>query len=201
MESVSPIMLVGFLLFTSSTTLMDLPPSHLILTALWLGHYLYRALFYPFLMRWRGKHMPLIIMMSAVVFNMINGGLNGIHLAVRPSIGLDSLPFLAGAVLFVAGLAINIHSDAILRALRKPGETGYRIPQGGLFRWVSCPNYTGELLEWIGFAMMAATPAAFAFAVWTAANLIPRAVSHHRWYLKEFEMYPRDRKAVVPLVL
>lgn len=33
--------------------------------------------------------------------------------------------FVAGAGLFFAGMAINIHSDGILRNLRKPGETGW----------------------------------------------------------------------------
>ena len=32
--------------------------------------------------------------------------------------------------MFVAGMIINIHSDHILRNLRKPGETGYKIPRG-----------------------------------------------------------------------
>ena len=41
----------------------------------------------------------------------------------------------------------------ILRNLRAPGETGYKIPVGGLFRWVSSPNYFGELLEWTGWAI------------------------------------------------
>lgn len=35
-----------------------------------------------------------------------------------------------GFLLFVVGMTINIHSDHILRSLRKPGETVYRIPQG-----------------------------------------------------------------------
>lgn len=36
----------------------------------------------------------------------------------------------AGWLLFVLGMSINVHSDHILRNLRKPGETVYRIPHG-----------------------------------------------------------------------
>jgi len=36
------------------------------------------------------------------------------------------------------------------------------------------------------------------FAVWTAANLIPRALHHHSWYKKEFKDYPQKRKAIFP---
>jgi hypothetical protein len=42
---------------------------------------------------------------------------------------------------------------------------------------------------------------ALSFAVWTAANLIPRAISHHAWYRRTFADYPRDRRAVIPAVL
>lgn len=38
--------------------------------------------------------------------------------------------FLIGIFLFFLGFAINVHSDYILTNLRKPGETGYKIPRG-----------------------------------------------------------------------
>ncbi len=108
--------------------------------------------------------------------------------------------FLAGLVLFFAGMAINVWSDEILLRLRDGGGNGYKIPQGGFYRWVSCPNYLGELIEWTGWAMMAWSPAALVFIVWTAANLVPRARSNHRWYQEQFSGYPRDRKAIFPFV-
>lgn len=201
MEITSPLVLLAALMTSFEGSLSDLPTSHMILVGLWLGHYVYRAVAYPFIMRWKNKRMPVLIMGSAVAFNLVNGGLNGTHLAVRPTLSIDSPLFLAGGILFVGGLLINIHSDAILRSLRKPGETGYKIPEGGLYRFISCPNYFGEFIEWIGFAMMAATPAAITFAIWTAANLIPRALAHHRWYRDRFELYPAGRRAVVPFIL
>ncbi len=66
---------------------------------------------------------------------------------------------------------------------------------------MSCPNYLGECLEWLGFGMAAGTLAAFAFFVFTVANLLPRAVTHHRWYRERFPDYPRERKVLVPFVL
>lgn len=35
-----------------------------------------------------------------------------------------------GFLVFLVGMIINIHSDHILRNLRKPGEVAYRIPRG-----------------------------------------------------------------------
>ena len=103
--------------------------------------------------------------------------------------------------MFVAGLAINIQSDQILIGLRKGRDTGYAIPRGGLYRWVSCPNYLGELIEWTGWAVLTWSTAGLVFAVWTAANLVPRAISNHRWYREQFSDYPANRKAVLPLLL
>ena len=37
---------------------------------------------------------------------------------------------LIGVFIFSAGFIVNLQSDSILRNLRKPGETGYKIPRG-----------------------------------------------------------------------
>ncbi|WP_419163509.1 3-oxo-5-alpha-steroid 4-dehydrogenase [Candidatus Palauibacter sp.] len=109
--------------------------------------------------------------------------------------------FLAGVGVFAAGFVLNIHSDNILLRLRKSGEAdgdGYSIPRGGAFRYVSCPNYLGELLEWGGWALATWSPGGLAFFTYTAANLIPRALGNHQWYRERFEGYPPNRKAVMP---
>jgi steroid 5-alpha reductase family enzyme len=169
--------------------------------AAWVGHYVYRTLIFPFLGTGKKAPMPASIAASAFGFNLVNGSLNGyglFHLDGPREIGGR---FLVGVLLFVAGFAIHVRSDAILRALRKPGESGYRIPHGFLFRWVSCPNYLGEVVEWVGFAIAAGTLWPATFAAWTIANLVPRALAHHRWYRETFEDYPRGRRAIVPLLL
>jgi protein-S-isoprenylcysteine O-methyltransferase Ste14 len=96
--------------------------------------------------------------------------------------------------------AYLLHADTVLIHLRRPGETGYRIPTGGAYRWVSCPNYLGEILEWTGWAILTWSLAGLAFAVYTVANLAPRARTHHAWYRSHFADYPRERRALVPFV-
>jgi len=173
--------------------------------ALWQTHYIYRTYVFPFLLQSRGKRMPLIIAVSGMAFNVFNGYVNGRYLAWAADTysvaWLTDPRFLIGVVMFVAGLAINIQSDQILIGLRKGRDTGYAIPRGGLYRWVSCPNYLGELIEWTGWAVLTWSTAGLVFAVWTAANLVPRAISNHRWYREQFSDYPANRKAVLPLLL
>jgi steroid 5-alpha reductase family enzyme len=104
-------------------------------------------------------------------------------------------------VFFVIGVIINVQSDNILLNLRKPGETGYKIPEGGLFKYVSCPNHFGEIVEWFGFALMVGSLSAWSFFIWAIVNLVPRALDHHKWYKHKFAEYPQERKAVIPGVL
>jgi steroid 5-alpha reductase family enzyme len=170
---------------------------------LWELHYVYRTFVFPFRLRGSGRRTPWSVVAMAAVFNVVNGYFNGSHLSAAEysASWLGSPQFLAGAALFLVGFAVNIHSDSVLRNLRKPGETGYKIPQGGLYRFVSCPNYFGEVLEWTGWAIATSSLAGLSFAVWTVANLVPRAVAHHRWYRERFPDYPKERKAVVPFLI
>lgn len=80
----------------------------------------------------------------------------------------------------MTGMIINITSDSILRNLRKDGTSGYKIPYGALFKYISGANFFGECVEWIGYAVLARTLPAFAFAFFTLCNLAPRAYQHHR---------------------
>jgi steroid 5-alpha-reductase/3-oxo-5-alpha-steroid 4-dehydrogenase 1 len=181
-----------------------LDPVPVVFLCLWQAHYLHRAFVYPLASRARGGETPVAIVAMGFAFNVINSYINATWITrlgpAYPSAWLASPPFLLGAFLFAAGFWINREADRRLRALRPP-EGGYGIPRGWLFEQVSCPNYLGEILEWCGWALLTWSPAGLAFAVYTIANLAPRALAHHRWYRSRFPDYPQGRKALVPLVL
>jgi 3-oxo-5-alpha-steroid 4-dehydrogenase 1 len=67
-----------------------------------------------------------------------------------------------------------------------------------MYRFISCPNYLGEIMIWTGWAIATWSLAGLSFLVWTMANLIPRARAHHCWYKEQFPDYPPERKALVP---
>lgn len=167
-------------------------------------HYLDRSIVFPLRIKTKGKKMPVLIMIFALGFNLSNGFLFGYYLGNFKVYTIDWLTtpqFIIGSLVFIAGAIINKHSDTLLIRLRKPNETGYKIPQGGLFEYVSCPNLFGEVVQWLGFAILTWSLPGLAFFVWTFANLVPRALSHHKWYLNHFQDYPKKRKAVIPFVL
>jgi len=174
-----------------------------LLISLYCLHYFNRSFIFPFRLHTRGKKMPVLIMASGIFFNLCNTFLLGYYFANFANYNLSWLGdvrFIAGTVLFFIGLWINWKADTMLIHLRKPGETGYKIPTGWLFNMVSCPNLLGELIEWAGFALLCWNMPALAFFIWTAANLVPRAMAHHRWYRSNFTDYPVERKAILPYI-
>lgn len=201
MESPSVLLMAG--LYAASGRCAD--PLAIVFVLLWQVHYVNRTFIFPFRLRGDRRHMTVVTVALGVVFNLGNAYLNGYYLfwlgPPYPISWLWDPRFVIGCALFLVGLGVNMASDRTLRSLRKPGESGYAIPHGGLFRWVSAANYLGELTEWAGWAVATWSPAGLVFFVWTAANLVPRALSHHRWYRATFPDYPADRKAIIPYVL
>ena len=172
---------------------------------IWQSHYLHRSLIYPFQLTDPKKPFSLIIVLWGFVFNLMNSYINFYYLfRLRPlenTSWLISWQFIAGLFLFILGYIVNKYSDGILRSLRKGNSTGYSIPEKGLFRWISAPNYLGEILEWCGLALLTWSIVGLAFLVFTLANLVPRAVKIHKWYLNYFKNYPKERKAIIPYLL
>jgi protein-S-isoprenylcysteine O-methyltransferase Ste14 len=166
---------------------------------LWIIHYFNRTIIFPFRIKTKGKKMPLAIVLSAFFFNIVNGLINGYFLS---NINLHSVSIflITGFLLFVLGLYINISSDNKLINLRKI-KKGYFVPKGGLFKYISCPNFFGEILEWFGFALMTFNIGSLSFFIWTCCNLIPRALAHHTWYKNKFNGYPKERKAILPFLI
>ncbi|KAJ1678491.1 hypothetical protein EV182_003941 [Spiromyces aspiralis] len=118
--------------------------------------------------------------------------------------------FVLGVAMFVLGFYGNIYHDRILLSLRKrpskearwlSGGRQYFTPHGGLFRWVSCPHYFCEMVEWIGYAVATWCLPSLLFALSTICVLSTRALTIHRWYLDKFEDYPRSRRAIIPYIL
>ena len=175
----------------------------LVLLAIWQLHYFDRAFIYPLRIRATGKRTPVLVAFFGAMFQLLNSYLNARFISELGTYTLSWLydpRFVLGVGVFFGGRAINRRSDAILIALRKRAD-GYQIPRGGLFEWVSCPNYLGEIIEWCGWALMTWSLSGAAFAIYTVANLTPRALANHRWYRSEFPSYPEHRQALIPFLL
>ena len=200
MESPAALMMLFYFI---TGTRHDLVP--VVLLLLWETHYAERAFIYPFLLN-RSKKMPLAVVLFGMVFNMLNTYLQGRWLFAPVSgesysAGWFVDPrFIIGAALFIAGYIINRWADAVILRLKRGHPDQYTVPRGGLYELVSCPNYFGEIIIWMGWAVMTWSIAGWTFLFWTVANLAPRAFSHHKWYKANFPEYPPERKALIPFL-
>ena len=170
-------------------------------------HYFQRSFIFPFLIRGKSV-MPLSVILMGVVFNTLNALMQGgwIFYVVPENMyeisWLTTPQFIIGTLIFFVGMIINIHSDYIIRHLRKPGDTKHYLPKKGMFKYVTSANYFGEFVEWCGFAILTWSLAGAVFALWTFANLAPRAAKIYDNYKKEFgnELDTKKVKRILPFI-
>lgn len=166
-------------------------PAACVMAGLFELHYLQRTFIFPLLMRGKSR-MPWAIIVMGMIFNTINAYMIGGWLffitpaGFYPLSWLYSPIFIMGTAIFFMGMIINLHSDHVIRNLRAPGDTRHYIPRKGFYRFVSSANYFGEFTEWVGFAILTCSVPAAVFAIWTFANLAPRAKAIHKRYTQEF---------------
>lgn len=198
MESPSVIIMFYFYL-NSSVNLVAT-----IFIAIWQIHYLQRTFIFPLFMKGSNKKIPILIVIFSILFNSINAFINGYFIFIISSYEnswIYNWYFIFGLVLFIVGYIINVHSDHVLRSLRVNGDKAYYIPKKGMHKLVAAPNYLGEIIEWCGWALLTLSLPGLAFAIFTIANLVPRALSNLNWYNQEFSDYPKNRKALIPYIL
>lgn len=182
-------------------------PAAAVVGILFLLHYFQRSFVFPLLMRGKSR-MPVAITAMGVMFNIVNAYMIGawiFYISPDEMYGagwLLSPQFICGVLLFFVGMAINIHSDGVIRGLRRPGDTRHYIPRGGMYRYVTSANYFGEFVEWTGYAILTWSLGGAVFALWTFANLAPRARRLHKRYLDEFgdEYSSLRRRYILPFI-
>ena len=135
-------------------------------------------------------------------FCLLNGWLQSRALCAYDDIGSATHPrFLLGVALFLVGWYTNVSSDLALTRLRKPGESGYKIPRGGLFEYVSGAHFVAEVFEWTGYGIACGSLAPAAFAAFNWMGIGTRALATHAWNVEKFGAeYPKERKRLIPLV-
>jgi len=185
MELVSPaVFLYTYINSPLSTANLSLPSfssPQSILATLFLIHYVNRAIISPLRTPSRSKS-HLIVPLSGVTFNMINGFLMGAYLSspfarifLNATDTYARASFYLGIGLWAVGFIGNITHDEILLNIRRKakskgkdkegnGTEHYAIPQGLLYSYISYPNYFCEWVEWFGFAL-AASPLPLTFAL------------------------------------
>lgn len=98
---------------------------------------------------------------------------------------------------------LNLCVHLQLRNLRPAeGSKERPIPKGPLFALVSCPNYTFEILGWIGFSLFTQIFFSYAFTLVGFLQMADWALKKQRGYNRTYgdEFKKLRRKALVPFV-
>ena len=201
----APVFVAMLLLWWFSDRRTD--PVRLVFLLLFESHYFHRSFIFPLQIRGRSR-MPVSIVLMGALFNTLNAFMQGGWIFwlspadAYPASWPTSLPFVLGCLLFVGGMYINIRSDTIIRNLRKPGDTAHYLPKDGMFRYVTSANYFGEFVEWVGFAVLTWSWSGAVFALWTFANLAPRASRIYELYSREFpdELDTGKTRRIIPFI-
>jgi len=175
-----------------------------------LAHFFKRELETIFVHRFSHATMPFFnVFKNSAHYHVLSGvllagGIYGPWYSKQSVAGtrFESVPWLAGwsAVWLVAEL-INLSAHITVRNLRPAGTKTRKIPQGGLFNYVSFPNYFAECLAWSAIAAMTLSPFAFLFLSVSLGQMLVWSAKKHKAYRREFgDKYPRSRKAMIPFI-
>lgn len=210
-----PIFLAMIVIWLLSPHRFDIVP--MVFLLIFETHYFQRAIVFPWLMKGKKSTMPLGIMFSGITFNILNAMMQGywiffesfkvdyhaFGLSYADTAWLWSPQFIIGLIIFLFGFYTNLRSDYIIRHLRKSDEdTKHYLPEGFMFEYVTSANYFGELMEWLGFAILTWSFSGLVFFIWTFANLVPRANALYKRYKVEFgDIIERKKlKRVFPFI-
>ncbi|KAL5017443.1 hypothetical protein ScPMuIL_007032 [Solemya velum] len=180
-----------------------------IAAACWTFHYAKRLLETVFVHRFSHATMPILNIFknsgyywgfTAFVAYYINH-----PLYTPPAFG--DIQLYGGLAMFLFSELGNLSIHVALRNLRPPGSKERRIPYPGgnpftwLFGAVSCPNYSYEVMAWVGFTIMTQCLPAGLFTSAGFFQMTIWALGKHKNYRHEFKDYPRGRKSIIPFII
>lgn len=151
--------------------------------------------------------MPLGIVAMGIAFNLLNACMQGGWIFYVAPEGYYTNEWLLSPRPRRNGRLLRRHGDQHPFGPDHPppaqtGDTAHYLPRGGMFRYVTSANYFGEIVEWTGFAILTWSASGAVFALWTFANLVPRADAIYKRYAELFgdELRKERRKRVIPFI-
>lgn len=170
----------------------------------WMVHFLKRELETLFVHKFSRPTMPLQNLFKNCTYYWTFGAVIGYPLCHPQYAPPSSLAQVyAGLALFAVSEVGNLICHLMLSNMRpKEGSQKREIPSGFLFNYVACPNYTFEVLSWVGFSVMTQIPAAYLFTLVGFLQMADWARKKHANYKKTYdtEYTKLRRKAIIPFV-
>ena len=173
-----------------------------------MGHYIKRILETIFVHRFSHGTMPLFNLFKNSGYYWLFGLFVSFfvnHPLFTPP--ASELQMKIGMGLFLVCEYGNFVIHCLLRDLRPPGTRIRRIPYPNgnpmslMYNFVSCPNYTYEVLSWFAFNLLTQTVMGYLFMFAGLFQMTLWALGKHKNYRRDFPDYPKGRKAIIPFVI
>lgn len=176
----------------------------LVSLATYLGHFIKRIMEALFLHKY-SKKMLLLPVIEISMFYCLGAVIQHYwcniytHGLFADKLSSNYMAIMVGILVYVIGESLNFYHHSILANLRPAGtSTGYAIPHAGLFHYVVCPHYLGELIAWYGMALAGQHLGMYLAWLVMVCYLCGRSHQTHLWYQKKIENFPKDRRNIFP---
>lgn len=168
-------------------------------------HFLKRCLEVFFVHRYSGN----ISIWTAL---LISWGYSSVAFTIHESVNKMTTPSMlnessivftsiAGISIFIIAQILNLYHHILLRNLRSENKGEYKIPEGGLFKYVNCPHYLMEIIAWIGISILSKYLVVYGLTFVMASYLTARSINTTRWYREKIPNFPIERKSILPFLL
>jgi very-long-chain enoyl-CoA reductase len=167
-------------------------------------HFLKREFETVFVHRFSASTMPARNIFKNSAHYWILAGANiaaWIYSPSSPTAGeANAFLLYAGLFAYTLGEVGNLYTHLVLRGLRSSGGRERGIPHGFGFGSITCPNYTFEVLSWIGIYLISALSwSVLLFAAVSTAQMMSWAKKKEKNYRREFGgKYKRKTFTMLP---
>lgn len=171
--------------------------------ACWMIHFLKREFETIFIHKFSRPTMPLSNLFKNCTYYWTFGAVIGYPLCSPSFVAPSEQMVYAGLAIFALCELGNLICHIMLSNMRpKEGSQDRNIPSGFLFNYVACPNYTFEVMSWVGFSVMTQIPFAYLFTLVGFLQMADWAQKKHKGYKKQYEKeyIKLGRKAIIPFI-
>ncbi|GAN09360.1 3-oxo-5-alpha-steroid 4-dehydrogenase family protein [Mucor ambiguus] len=186
----SPSLIVSILFFIWSINDYRM----LMISAAIFAHYLKRVLEVVFIHRYSGQSKLKDNTLISTFYFSFTSFIYKMSLHVPES---DSKLALCGVAMFILGEYTNFYHHLLLRQLRKDGSKEYKIPSGGLFDYVWCPHYLGEIISFVAMVLLTQHILILILQLGSAGYLATRAYNTKKC---SSDTYDTKHEAILPLI-
>jgi very-long-chain enoyl-CoA reductase len=163
----------------------DLHPNAVLGVQCWVAHFAKREFETLFVHRFSRPTMPLFNLFKNSIYYWSFALLVGYPLCHPDYTPAPASHVQLGFAIFVVSELLNFAVHVSLRTMRPAeGSKERPIPTGLLFSLVSCPNYTFEVMGWVGFSLMTHIFWSYAFTLVGFLQMWAWAKKKHVGYLK-----------------